>query len=247
VTLRLDYTLASEYVFRGVNFSKPGGLNHQMTVGLSYDAGAFGTLDVAAWFEWFAGQRKLTPDSGLTQEVDFTLSWSYEIPATGLTFSTGWIFYVFPQQADDAQCTQEWFASLSLDDSALFGTEGPVLSPYVAYYLDVDDVQGSWIEWGVSHDFPLAELGLAGVPVLKDLTVSPSFVMGIDCGQNSPSCRLANLVYGLDVSLDLNAALSIPDAFGSLSLTGFLRFSDAVFDAVLDDELWGGLTLAWEM
>jgi hypothetical protein len=248
----LDYTLVSDYVWRGQNLSEYAGegrekVNHQATVGLSYDTGAFGTFSGAIWFEWFAGQTSLSPTSnGNLQEVDYALSWSYELSPIATTVELGWIGYQFPQASGDADFTNEWYVSLGFDDSGLFGTEGAVLNPYIAYYMDVDDLHGSWIEWGISHDFALADCVSENAPILKDMTLTPSFVMGIDDGQISGSTKVANLQYGLDVAYDLGSALGLDEQYGGVTLTGFLRFSDAVYDKVLNDEFWGGVTIAYE-
>ena len=76
---------------------------------------------------------------------------------------------------------------------------------------------------------------MASTPILKDITVTPSFVMGIDDGQYGSSMRAANLRYGLDVTYDLNGALGIPEQYGNMSITAFLNFSDAIFSEVLND------------
>ncbi len=258
ISFTLDYTLVSDYIFRGVNFSEFSGEgrekpNHQMTAGVSYDTGAFGTFGFAAWFEWYAAQdsRRFDPASdGKLQEVDYTLYWSYDLSRLNesipVTLETGWIAYTFPQAAGDAHYTNEWYITLSLDDSSLFGTEGGVLNPYVGYYLDTDDVKGCWIELGISHDFALAELGMANTTGLKDITVTPSTVLGIDRGQFDSGCHIHNILYGLDVSYDLSSALGIPSQYGSLTLTGFLYFSNAINDDVINDELFGGVSMGYE-
>jgi len=81
--------------------------------------------------------------------------------------------------------------------------------------------------------------------VLRHMTVTPSFVMGVDHGQLSGGTRLAHVQCGLDVSFDLGTALGLPANCGTLTLNGFLRFSDAVFNAVLNDEFWGGVTIGY--
>ncbi|NIA07634.1 MAG: hypothetical protein GWP14_08390 [Actinobacteria bacterium] len=256
ISFSLDYTIVSDYIFRGANFSEYAGegrekLNHQLGVGLEFDTsqvGAnLGTFGVSFWGEWYADQESaLTPGSqGSLQEVDYTIYWSYEIAELSTTIETGWIGYTFPQAGHDAYYTNELYVSLSFDDSTLFGTEEAVLNPYVAYYLDVDDVDGAWLELGISHDFGLADLGMDNTPVLKDITITPSLVMGIDNGQMGKSMRAANLQYGLDIGYDLSSALNIPQEYGSISLTAFVYFSDAIHDAFLNDELWGGLTLSY--
>lgn len=259
LTFSLDYTLVSDYIFRGANFSEYAGEgrekpNHQATFGVSYDAGDYGTFGFAAWFEWFAGQQALTPGDGSKnlQEVDYTVSWSYDLSklnaSVPLTVDIGWIAYTFPRAAGDAHYTNEWYVSLALDDSALFGTEEPVLNPYFAYYMDVDDVQGSWMELGVSHDFALADC-CGDLPCLKDMTVTPSAVLGIDHRYYADSTRLANVVFGLAVSYDLSGALDLPPQYGALTLSGFVNYSQTINDTirqVLNDEFWGGMSVSYE-
>ena len=259
ISVSVDYTLVTDYVFRGVNFSEYAGegrekLNHQMGIGVSYDAGKFGTFGVTFWLEWYAEQEQLTPGSNdHLQEVDYVGYWSYPIEAIATTFETGWIAYDFPQLSGDEGCTNEWYVMLSFDDAKLFGTEGNVFSPYVAFYLDVDDFHpGCWMEFGINHDFVLAELGLADCPFLEHVTVTPSFVLGYDhrylnkaTGTGRESSKLGNLQYGLAVSYDLAAALNLPPQVGGISVTGFLTFSDAVRDELIDDELFGWMTVGW--
>lgn len=269
LSFSLDYTLVSDYIWRGLNFSEYAGegrerCNHQMSAGVSYDTGSFGEFGFSAWFEWFSGQEAMDPSSdGRLQEIDYTIFWSYDLSNlvewAPVTFETGWINYAFPQSSGDAYETNEWYVTLSLDDSVLFGTENGVLNPYVSYYLDCDDVQGSWIELGISHDFAFAEMGMQNTPVLKDLTLTPSFVIGIDHNFMTPpstsgsgkSNRLATLVYGLALSYDLSGALNIPEQLGSLALTGFINYSQVPADSLrqsnyMNDELFGGFTIAYE-
>jgi hypothetical protein len=217
----------------------------------------FGTFSASFWFEWYAGQNDTAFGGGAhhLQEVDYTLSWSYDVPETPLGVELGWIAYQFPFiSGDDPQWTHEVYAAVSFDDSVLFGR--PILSPYFAYYLDVDDVRGSWMELGVSHEFAMSDCGLADTPVLKDVTVTPSLVLGIDHryydkaglgAANAIGTRLGNLQYGLDVGLDLGSALGLPERYGSLSLNGFLRYSQAFHDenAAVNDDFWGGMTVGY--
>jgi hypothetical protein len=260
LSFSIDYTLVSDYIFRGINFSEYRGEgrekpNHQMGVGVEYDTEVIGSFGATFWWEWFTAQNKLTPGyGGNNQEIDYSVYWSYEIAPIDLTVETGWIAYEFPSAKGDAGTTYEWYFTLSYDDSGLFGTENPVLNPYFAFYMDVDLADNaSWMEFGVSHDFVLADMGASGFPILKDMTVTPSIVAGLDqrylsriTGVGRDSTRLANIVYGLAVAYDLSGALNIPEQYGSLGITGFLNFSDALRDDILNDEFWGGMTVGYE-
>ena len=256
LTFHIDYTLVSDYVWRGINLSEYAGegrekLNHPTTVCVSYDTGKCGTITAAFWFEWYAAQQKLTPWSGGDlQEIDYTISWSYTIESCNLDVEVGWIFYQFPRLTGQGQRTSEWYVGLSYDDSKLFGTKEGVLNPTVTYYMDVDQFHGGqWLEFGVSHEFELADC-CPKTPVLKDLTLTPSLTLGTSHRYLTRATQLANLVYGFAASYDLSGALGIPEKCGSLSVTGFLNFSQAlgVKDDVAgyQDELYGGMTVAYE-
>ncbi|HUS92578.1 MAG TPA: hypothetical protein VM695_12050 [Phycisphaerae bacterium] len=270
----VDYTLATDYVWRGVNFSEYAGegrekLNHQLGVSFEFDPSKIGGANIGRfggsfWFEWFGGQEALTgwSDNNL-QEVDYTVYWAHECPALGLGVEIGWIAYHYPRFRDsgsdtsaDFAYTHEVYFGLSYDDSRLFGQ--PMLSPTLTYYQDVDDVRGGALSLGVSHDFELSKF-CPDVPWLTHVTVTPSLALWWDhrfydkagLGSNSADpavgSRLGFLEYGLAVAYDLSGALNIPPQYGALTLTGFLNFVQSFHDesAAVQDEFYGGFTLGW--
>ena len=255
LSFKINYTVASDYVFRGINFSEYPGegrekLNHQLGLNLELDTCQMGwnlgTFGFSYWADWYTDEKKVNPTSSSNlHESDYIIYWNYQIPQLLLNLQTGWAAITFPQMGTDTYYTNEWYISLGLNDGPLFGFKEPLLTPYVAYFLDTDDHDGSWLEWGLSHKFPLGNMGLADTPVLKDITIKPSFVMGIDGGQLGKSWRVAHMKYGLDLTYDLSGALKIPQEYGNISITGFVYFSDAIFDKVLNDELWGGVTFCY--
>ena len=85
IGLYLDYTMATDYIWRGINLSEYRGegrekLNHQLTAGINYDTGDFGTIDFSVWFEWYGANDKVgSPGDDNLQEVDYTFSWTYDL------------------------------------------------------------------------------------------------------------------------------------------------------------------------
>lgn len=274
VTVGVDYTYVTDYVWRGINLSewpneKGEQANHQMTAYASVDLEGLtgmpiGELGFSAWFEWYADQSHLTPQyGGNNQEIDYTLYWAYDIPSIYTSLELGWIVYTFPPLSSDGYATQELYVNLSFDDTPLWQMlgiqcEAPILNPYVYWGIDIDDgTSGQWMEVGISHDFVLADWGMDATPVLKDMTVTPSLVLGIDhryvhifsldpANSGDPDTKLANLNYGVSVGYDLSSALGIPPQWGSLAMTGFVNYSQALSRKKLNDELYGGLTVGWE-
>jgi len=222
-----------------------------MNVGLSYDTGNFGSINAGFWFEWYAGQRQLTPgcDSDL-QEIDYTLSWSYDVKQLATKVEVGWVTYQLPQLDGDVRTDYDWFIGLSFDDSKLFGTEESVLNPTVKYYYNLDQVKGGqWMEFGISHGFALSKLGCDKTPILKDMTITPSATLGVDHRSFTSATQLSNILYGLAFSYDLSGALGIPAKCGSLNLTGFINYSQALGlkDDVpgYQDEFFGGVKVGY--
>ncbi len=264
----LDYTVATDYIWRGINLSEFRGegrekLNHQLTVGANYDTGNFGTIDFSVWFEWYGANDQISGvnSDGNLQEVDYTFSWTYDLSKlcaqVPVELTLGWIGYDFPQLSDDGGFTNEYFIGLALDDQALLGDGWFALNPTLTYYQDIDDVgcfgQGSWLEFGISHEFEMAKCpGAKQIPIVRDLTVTPSFTLAMDIGYLGSGTRTATTQYGLDVGYDIGAALGLPEQYGSVGLTGFLNYSDAVTDGAtnfgpnLNDEFWGGFSVGWE-
>ena len=154
LSFSIDYTLVSDYMFRGINlseYSRRGGapgnegreaLNHQLSLGTELDIGRFGRIGGGTWFEWYADQND--PSSGFNaaddnkhlQEIDYFVYYGYEIAPIGLDVEVGFIWYIFPRVSAaasgpgtangvaDADTTQELYLTLSWDDSPLWRALG---------------------------------------------------------------------------------------------------------------------------
>ena len=77
-SISLDYTLATDYVWRGINLSEYPGegrekLKHQVGFGLSLDTD-LGSVGGRIWSEWYMGQEELVEQShNKLQEIDYTV------------------------------------------------------------------------------------------------------------------------------------------------------------------------------
>jgi hypothetical protein len=276
IGVTVEYALMSDFICRkGFNLSEFPGEgrerpNHQLLVapwvstkdvlGKGTD---FGTFSFPTWFEFYDGQPHLTPQSqDKLQEFDFMPTWTYAIPKTPLTFSFTYDYYDLPRLRDsglshDASQGNELWFGLALDDSCLFGQ--PIFSPWVTYVQDVDDIKGAWFDFGIKHDFTFAKLGYATTPVLKDLTLTPAIVFGLDhhyvdkIAGTPLGTHLATINYGLTVRYDLSGAFNIPKQFGDFYIKGMLNFKEQThhydhtgFYPVLRDELYGGMAVGWD-
>ncbi|UCG17274.1 MAG: hypothetical protein JSV19_04425 [Phycisphaerales bacterium] len=262
----IKYHLLSDYVFRGMNLSEYRGegrekLNHQMTMDMSFDIaqmfgrpkGQYGTFTFGTFFEWYGAQKSLDPIRGgqNLQEVEYILSWAYDIEPIATTFTLGWTFYAFPNAK--TKNTNEWFFSLEHNDAWMWkwllpDNEKGVLNPSFLFAQDVDATGGGcWMELGVHHDFPLFE----------NFTLTPSVIATIDHRYLNPlletgsggATRFAYVQYGLTGTYDLTPVLHLPDWAGCVTVSGFLYFNDALGNpednGIIQDEFFGGMSVGW--
>lgn len=272
LSLSVEYTLVSDYIFRGINFSEHATEgretpNHQLATSISVDlapiwgreAGEWGSISFDTWFEWYGDQKKLNPgEDSNNQEIDYSIYYSYHVKPIETDVTIGWIHYYFPNLSgvgnDDR--TNEWFFSLEHNDAWAWrwlgyqGEEG-ILNPTFAFYHDTHISGGVWMDVGISHGFAFESI--------PNLTITPSSTLNIDGGYLGPllrvddhDTRIAGVTYGIDVTYDLTDILQMPSWMGSMSISGFLNYFDPT-SAVrgtdgnigLEDELYGGMTVAW--
>jgi hypothetical protein len=263
----ITYYLYSDYIFRGVNFSEYGTegrekLNHQMATNLGVDiaallgqkAGTYGTFTFGTWFEWYAAQIRLDPEHGgqNLQEVDYYLSWAYDVEPIATTMTIGYNFYTIAN--NKAANSSEWFLKFEHNDAWMWKwlfpeNEEGVLNPSFMMVQDVDLADGGmWFEFGLSHGFE----------VFKNFTLTPSWLLAVDhryldpvMGTGDGTTRIAYQQFGLDATYDITELLKLPDWAGSVSVSGFLYFNDALGNAEdsnqIQDEFFGGMSVGWSL
>ncbi len=264
-SVEIGFSVWSDYIFRGINFSEyPGegreAFNYQLVTSLGLDigvlfgeaAGTCGTLHIDSFWEWYEDQEQLDPVHGgqNLQEIDLTLKYSYNIEPIMSTLSVGWTHYKFPNHNDIN--THEWFIGVDHNDAWMWrwagydGDEG-IFNPSFTVYHDVDFAAGgTWFEFGLSHAF---------IPC-ENVTITPSWMIAYEhnyysrlIGGTDDTNRLATMTWGLDVAYDITELMRFPSDWGTVGLSSFIYFSDAMSttmeEGVITDELYGGMALTW--
>ena len=239
VKVGIDYTVATDYIFRGVNYTKRreystipsanlgSGLSHQITAFGEVDLG-LGRVGYRGFFEFNQGQNTLNP-YGITndhlQEDRHSIYAGYKFDSIGLDAEAGYIFYNYPKRRTQAS-DQEIYLTLKYDDSYMWRALGhgnikePILNPYLNVFWGIGRNSRSTMVFqaGIFHKFYLADYGLATTPIFKDLTIKPSIEIGWDKNWLTRNSNLrlgANqwslgyINYGLEMNLDLKNALKL--------------------------------------
>ena len=268
VTFGVEYTLVSDYIWRGFNFSEYAGegrekVNHQLDVKASAALKDLGLPDVGkisadVWFQFYGGNEALNAqaDNNL-QEIDYTIAWEYALPDTPLTIGLGWIAYQYPHNGGDLHDSYEVFGSIALNDGALFGRDDAVLNPSIAYYYDYDLVNAGVLVGAIKHTFALDEL-VEGTRIIRDITLTPHALIIFDnryidkaldaagAPTGNKSNKFSSVEVGLAAGYDLGKALDLPEDLGDLNLSVFMNFSHGLRRRLMADEMYGGMKVGWE-
>jgi len=131
-SVSVDY--ASKFIWRGMN------LNDDSVFQFNIEGGAKGFTG-GIWLNMPLTDTYGTRSSGKIDEVDLSLDFSRRISGSKAGYSLGVIQYTF---AGYAPATTEIYGGLNFDVP---------LSPSVTWYRDVDEIDGSYIQFGVGHTF----------------------------------------------------------------------------------------------
>ena len=135
VDVEAELPYYSKYVWRGMNTVDDSVLQPSIELGLlGFKLAVWGNLDLT----------DINGTSGKFSEVDYTLGYKFALPKIEL--GAGFIHYTFPES--DVTSTTEFYLS---------GELGIFLSPSLAAYFDIDEVEGTYWEASVNHDFALGE------------------------------------------------------------------------------------------
>jgi hypothetical protein len=148
----LSFDFNSKYIWRGQNLDDDYAFQPGATL-------TYGNLSAGIW-----GSMELTDytgNKGEFTEVDYSLDYSSTLGSSEvLGYSLGLIYYDFPNTAIPSTTEVYWGFSLDVP-----------LAPSVTVYHDVDEAEGIYASFGISHS--IEKIGIVGdVPVGMDIGVA---------------------------------------------------------------------------
>ena len=241
VNLDLKITYLTDYIYRGVDHSsfpnRSKNLNFQFDTTISFNTGKLPHPFIGV----FANIFRDDPVSRFQEIRPFAgLEWNLR----PLTFATGINAYIYPER--EKVNTSEVWARVTLDDSLLFRSEQPLLSPYLYGAYDYDLNDGWYFEAGVKHDFVIEDTGIT-LTLLGDVAyvdhVHQQFIF------LSPKARgLQHYDIGLIGRYSLNQFFRFSRRYGDVTLNGYLYYTDGIEKNILhtDSKLWGGVGIQFK-
>jgi Bacterial protein of unknown function (Gcw_chp) len=188
VSLGADVAFNNQYIWRGLTLANKFAIQPDLYVTvpvgpLSLTGGGWGTIEPSSYDNLTDDISERGGTAGLG-EFDWWAEAGFDVGIASL--AAGVTGYIYPGDCtappNPSNCLSSASNTTELYAKASFGV---FLSPKVAWWLDVDKIKGSYLEFSVSQEFPLgpASLTLGGL-------------MGLDEGQD---CELVSPnVYSAD-------------------------------------------------
>lgn len=231
IELEVDYL--TDYVWRGIERFDAGraedSANVQYDAKVRFDLGKIPSPYVKLFVNTATGDpvstfEEVRPEAGFDWNV------------RPLTISAGYTTYIFPDR--QGLDTSEVYLQLRLDDSLLFRSERPILSPYVFAAYDFDQWQGLYVEAGIRHEVPIEQTGLTLAAYGHAAYVNGFDLFGTGDGQDS---GFQHWQVGVEARYELNKLLNIPDRFGQFSVVGYVNYTDRIESSLAaTNQIWGG-------
>jgi hypothetical protein len=246
VNLDLTVRYMTDYVYRGIDYGEtiPGttfGGGAEDAPNLQFDGRILFDLGKLPhpYVGIFVNVYDSDPISRFqTVRPFFGLEWNIR----PLTIDVGHQNFIYPERDDSS--TAEVYGKITFDDSWLFRTEKPLLSPYVYAAYDYDLYNGYYLEGGVSHDFAIEDTGIV-LTALADV----AYVRGqqIYLLEGTDDTGFQHYDLGLIGRYSLNTLLNIPKRYGDFSLEGYIYYTDSL-DSQLraDTQIWGGVGIRFQ-
>jgi len=214
-----DIAFYSDYVWRGFL------LDDDPVIQPGVNLSAYG-FSASFWSSFDV----ITDDALDSDEVDFTLDYTYEHDLFSL--SAGHTWYTFPAADTD---TQEFYIGGSVNVPIF---EDIVLSPGLKWFHDYGDTNdggalGDYFLLDLGYSIPVADTGIS-VDLYNSVSYNNEFFINGDGGEYLVSAGLSIPLYKDNVKISPSISYSVP--YGDLSDSS---------DGNQDDKLFGGATLSF--
>ncbi|MDB5324071.1 MAG: hypothetical protein JWN40_5702 [Phycisphaerales bacterium] len=234
VNFDLQFRYATDNVYRGVSRSE--GIARRHSPNLQFDGRADFNLGKLPhpFVGAFVNIHSSDPISRFQEVRPYVgLSWNVR----PFVLEGGNITYIFPER--DELNTGEVYAKVTFDDSWLFRTDTPILSPYGYAAYDYDKYDGWYFEAGLKHDFVFENTGLT-ITALANLAfvASNSFYATKPGGKET---GLQHYEVGVVGNYSLNHLFHFSPRYGTFTLQGFVYYDDRTSSNLRADiQIWGG-------
>ncbi len=251
VNVEFKFNYLTDYIWRGIDRSESGGAedspNLQFDGALKWDLGKWPHLFIGV----FTNVYNSDPASRFQEVRPY---FGFELTARPVILTIGQSSYIFPER--DMFNTAELWGRIKLDDSYFFRTDDPVFGPYILAAYDYDINHGTYVEFGISHDFQIEDTALTLTPRaavayvdnrkdFRAIGASP-FDPAFSSGTSGNDSGFQHYEVGLELTYTLNQLLNIPIRYGKLDLKSYLFFTDGIDNELrADTELWGGIGLGF--
>jgi hypothetical protein len=247
--LRVSYL--TDYVYRGIDQSerlaalddlgnpnpaaKPG---HEDAPNLQFDG--FLKLNLGRMPHPVAGVF----DDPISRFQEIRPYFGFDWNLKPLRVQAGQISYVYPEREN--LNTQEAWLSVTFDDSRLWRTERPVISPYAYVAYDYDLYDGLYAEMGVRHEFELEDTGIM-LAAVADVAYVLNHRLFTDFNSiQQQDTGFQHYDVGLIGTYSLNKLMGIPRRYGQWTMNGYLYYTDGINTGLrADTQVWGGASIGF--
>ncbi|MCF7974854.1 MAG: hypothetical protein K9N55_13630 [Phycisphaerae bacterium] len=197
VDVSIDYV--GKYIWRGQVLTDDPAIQPAVSVGMDkLTFGVWGSMDMTNWNGHNNPQAANEySDRYEFREVEYMLDYTDALPGVdGVNYSAGAILYHFPTTKGPTNATTEFYAGLGFDT---------ILNPTATLYYDIDDTDGFYASFGISHSLDLSEMGLSD-DMVKSLDLAASLGWA-DRNSNGSATRWGTTV---DAINDLVISATVP-------------------------------------
>jgi hypothetical protein len=241
VNLDVVVTYLSDYLYRGVDQTNFPSRSKQPDVNfdarLEFNTGKLPHPFVGLFVNEFSDDpvsrfQEIRPYGGL--------EWTIR----PFIFDAGVTSYIYPER--EKFNTSEAFVKATFDDSILWKSEKPIISPYGFAAYDYDKNNGWYFEAGMKHEFVIEDTGITltffgDVGYINGIKQQFIFV-------NQKRFGFSHYDVGLVGTYSLNQLFHAGKRYGEWTLNGYLTYTAALNAPQIqgDTKVWGGVGIGFK-